>query len=166
MRISARGARIDEQVAVLRALWTEPVVTFKGRWHTIDAAGIHPLPVQRPIPLWIGGHADAALERTGKLADGWMPLGEPDERMQAMIERIHTHAREAGRDPQTIGIESRLNVKDRPDDQWQAYLDAWRALGATHISVNTMGAGLETPREHIETLRRAAEVLGVSAKDR
>jgi probable F420-dependent oxidoreductase len=68
-----RGTRIEEQVQVLRKLWTEELVTFEGRWHTIPDAGLNPLPVQRPIPLWFGGHADPVLRRIAGLGDGWLP---------------------------------------------------------------------------------------------
>ena len=77
---STRGARIEEQIAVLRALWTQPVVTFNGRWHQIEEAGINPLPIQRPIPIWFGGSADTVLKRVARLGDGWLPLGKADAR--------------------------------------------------------------------------------------
>ena len=85
---SNRGARSEEQIALLRALWTSPVITFDGQWERIDAAGINPLPVQRPIPIWIGGYAEATLRRVGQLGDGWFPWREPNETMRAAVERI------------------------------------------------------------------------------
>lgn len=155
-----RGARMEEQIAVLRALWTEPVVTFHGRWHTIEAAGINPLPV-RPIPLWVGGSADAALDRAGRVADGWFPQRAPDDQARAMIERFRAAAAAAGRDPGALGIEARLSLNATPEAEWAAFADSWRALGATHISVNTMGAGLASPQAHIDAIGRAAAALGV-----
>src|SRR5262245_41536325 len=104
-----RGRRSEEQLAVMRKLWTEPTLTFEGRWHKITDAGINPLPVQRPIPVWFGGNDERALRRLAKLGDGWFPLLGPDEKCRAAIERIHTLAKEAGRDPRTIGIEGRLS---------------------------------------------------------
>jgi probable F420-dependent oxidoreductase len=68
-----RGRRIEEQIDLLRLLWTQERVSFEGKWHTIPDAGINPLPVQRPIPIWIGGSAEAVIERTGRMADGWLP---------------------------------------------------------------------------------------------
>jgi probable F420-dependent oxidoreductase len=156
-----RGARSEEQIAVLRELWTKPVVTFRGRWHTIEEAGINPLPVQRPIPIWIGGHAEAALRRAGQIADGWFPQRAPNDEMRAAIERIHEYARSAGRDPHAVGVEARLTIKDVPEDRWAAYLDDWRELGATHLSVNTMGGGFTWPQQHIEALRRVKEAVGL-----
>ena len=154
-----RGARSEEQIAVLRALWTDPVVTFQGRWHHIEEAGIKPLPVQRPIPIWIGGSVDATLRRTARLADGWFPQRDPDDEARAMIDRLHTYAAEAGRSPESIGVEARLNLGAVPEAQWSRYADAWRALGATHLSLNTMGAGLASPSDHIALLRRARETI-------
>ena len=75
-----RGRRCEEQVALLRALWTERAVTFDGTWHRVTDAGIKPLPVQRPIPLWFGGGDERVLRRIARLADGWMPQFEPDDR--------------------------------------------------------------------------------------
>ena len=155
-----RGARSEEQIEVLRLLWTQEVVDFKGRWHTITAAGIKPLPVRRPIPLWIGGMAEPVLRRIGRLGDGWFPQRPPDDEARAMIERLHGYAREAGRSPEAIGIEGRLTIAQVPEDRWAGFADAWRALGATHLSVNTMGAGLASLRDHVEALRRVKEAVG------
>lgn len=155
-----RGARSEEQIQVLRKLWTEPVVTFNGRWHQIDAAGINPLPVQRPIPIWIGGGADKVLERTARIADGWFPQMPPDNTAREAIRRLRSHAEQAGRDPNTIGIEARLSVGRVPESGWLEYVASWRDLGATHLSINTMDAGLRTPQEHIDALRHAKAVLG------
>src|SRR5215472_4455384 len=101
---ATRGARSEEQIAVLRALWTQPTVTFKGRWHQIEDAGIKPLPVQRPIPIWIGGGAEATLRRAGRIGDGWFPQMAPDERAGAMVERLRLYTREAGRADSAVGI--------------------------------------------------------------
>ena len=155
-----RGARSEEQIEVLRLLWTQEVVDFKGRWHTITAAGIKPLPVRRPIPLWIGGMAEPVLRRIGRLGDGWFPQRPPDDEARAMIERLHGYAREAGRSPEAIGIEGRLTIAQVREDRWAGFADAWRALGATHLSVNTMGAGLASLRDHVEALRRVKEAVG------
>jgi probable F420-dependent oxidoreductase len=154
-----RGKRSEEQIAVLRALFTQESVTFHGRWHQIEAAGIKPLPVQRPIPIWLGGSVEATLRRVGALGDGWFPQLPPDERARAAIAQVHAYAREAGRDPANIGIEGRMNVGSGTPDDWARTVEAWRALGATHLSVNTMGAGLGSPRAHIEAIRRFKEAL-------
>jgi alkanesulfonate monooxygenase SsuD/methylene tetrahydromethanopterin reductase-like flavin-dependent oxidoreductase (luciferase family) len=154
-----RGRRCEEQIAVLRALWTQEVVDFQGRWHHISHAGINPLPVQRPIPLWLGGRAEAVIKRVARLADGWFPQFAPDEAGHRTIERLHTYAREAGRDPSTIGIEGRIAMAGQTPDIWAKEARAWQALGATHLSVNTMRAGLRSPTEHIAAIQRFKDAV-------
>jgi probable F420-dependent oxidoreductase len=156
-----RGARCDEQIALMRALWTEPAITFKGRWHTVSDAGIKPLPVQRPIPVWVGGGSEAALRRAGRLGDGWFPQRPPDEQARAMLESLRQHADAAGRAPESIGIEARLSLGQVPESGWADFAEGWRQLGATHLCINTMGMGLTSPQGHIDALRRAKEALGV-----
>jgi probable F420-dependent oxidoreductase len=148
-----RGVRCEEQVEVLRRLWTEELVTFTGRWHKITDAGINPLPVQRPIPIWFGGSDDRALRRLARLGDGWFPLLGPDEKCREMIEKVRRYAREAGRDPSAIGIEGRISYGQGSPEAWLKDLAAWRNLGATHVSFNTMKAGLESAA-HISAIRR------------
>jgi len=153
-----RGRRSEEQIEVLRKLWTEELVNFEGRWHKISDAGINPRPVQRPIPIWFGAADERALRRLAKLGDGWFPLLGPDEKCRAMIERLRGFAQEAGRDPNAIGIEGRISYGKGDSESWLKDLQAWRALGATHASFNTMKAGLSSPSAHIEAIRRFSEV--------
>jgi probable F420-dependent oxidoreductase len=157
---SSRGARSEEQISVLRALWTQPTVTFHGRWHHIEDAGIKPLPIQRPIPIWIGGSAEVTLKRVGRMADGWFPQMDPDERAAATIEQLREYTLEAGREESAVGIEARLSIGQVPEDEWAPYAAAWRSLGATHLGVNTMNAGLTSPQDHIAVLGRVIEKLG------
>jgi alkanesulfonate monooxygenase SsuD/methylene tetrahydromethanopterin reductase-like flavin-dependent oxidoreductase (luciferase family) len=146
-------------MSVLRALWTEEVVTFHGQWHHIDEMGLRPLPVQRPIPLWIGGHADTALRRAGTVADGWMPLRLPEE-APALIERILEYARAAGRDPKTIGIEAALFTQGKPPDERRREAEAWRALGATHLIAATGSeAGDSALQEQLEAIRQVKDAV-------
>ena len=156
-----RGRRVEEQAALMRALWTDEVVTFQGRWHTVTAAGINPLPVQRPIPLWMGGGAEPVIRRIARLADGWFPQFRPDDRGRETLQRLHAYAREAGRAPGDIGIEGRTSIGGGTADDWAREVEAWRELGATHLGVNTMGAGLSSPSDHIEALRRFKAAAGV-----
>lgn len=166
-----RGRRIEEQIAFLRALWCQELVEFEGARHAIHDAGINPLPVQRPIPIWLGGMADPVVQRVGRLADGWFPrfpsLGKrgPTEIMPtreeapaAIIERMRDHARAAGRDPATIGIEGRVRLSGRRPEQWFAELEDWRALGATHMQVYTMEGGLRGADSHIDAMGSFMEV--------
>ncbi|HSQ13061.1 MAG TPA: LLM class F420-dependent oxidoreductase [Candidatus Deferrimicrobium sp.] len=157
-----RGRRCEEQIEVMRQLWTNPTVTFAGRWHKITDAGINPLPVQQPIPIWFGGSDERALRRLARLGDGWFPLVGPDEKCRAMIEKIRDYAKEAGRDPQAIGIEGRISYGQGTPDAWRTDLAAWNTLGATHVSFNTMKAGLQSPSAHIEALRRFANAIAAT----
>jgi probable F420-dependent oxidoreductase len=156
-----RGQRSEEQVELLRQLWTHELVTFHGRWHTVIDAGINPLPIQRPIPIWFGGTDDRALRRLARLGDGWFPLMNPDDKCRAAIEKVRSYAREAGRDPERIGIEGRISHGAGSEEAWRKELQAWKALGATHASFNTMKANLPSPRAHIEAIRRFHAVASV-----
>ena len=155
---SNRGQRIEEQVEVLRALWTQELVTFDGTWHRITDSGINPLPVQRPIPIWFGGQAEPVLRRVGQLADGWIPFFSPDATGQAMIDKMHGYAREAGRDPGDIKIERMVMMRQGTPEDWTNEISTYRDMGVTHISGVTMGAGHATPAEHIAAIERFKEV--------
>lgn len=155
-----RGKRSEEQIAVLRALFTDEVVTFQGKWHHIEAAGLNPMPVQRPIPIWIGGSSEATLKRVGEMGDGWFPQRPPDDTAREMIEKMREYARAAGRDPSAIGFEARVSIAGTAPDEWARQVEGWRAIGATHLSVNTMKAGLHSPQEHIDAIRRFKEAVG------
>ena len=154
-----RGRRSEEQVEVLRKLWTQELVTYEGQWHKITDAGLNPLPIQRPIPIWFGGSDDRALRRLARLGDGWFPLMGPDDTCRAAIDKIGSYAREAGRDPKSIGIESRVTIGQKSPEEWKKEIEAWKNLGATHLAVNTMKAGLPTPTAHIEAIRRVKAVI-------
>lgn len=151
-----RGKRMEEQIEVLRRLFTERDIDFNGKHHHIPEAGINPLPMQRPIPIWIGGTAVPALERAGLLADGWFPQVQPGERLEEMKSWVAEGARLAGRDPGSLGMEGRISLAATDESDWQSATDAWRQAGATHISVNTMGKQM-TPAQHIDMIRRYRE---------
>jgi probable F420-dependent oxidoreductase len=159
MPFARRGAILEEQIAVLRALWTQPNVTFDGQFHRIRAAGIAPLPVQRPIPIWIGGHAPAALRRVGRLADGWFPQFRPRGGLEEALEIIYEEASEAGRDLSGFQFEGRVDYSVRDPEKIAEHARRWQGAGATHVSVITMHAGLKTVDEHIGALRELAELL-------
>jgi probable F420-dependent oxidoreductase len=154
-----RGRRSEEQIEVLRALWTNEVVDYTGRYHRIPEAGIKPLPIQQPIPVWIGGYAPVVMERIGRLADGWFPGQQPGEGLDHDLELIAASARAAGRDPSAIQMEGRINIAVLPEPEWAAATEAWRVAGATHLSVVTMGGGLDDAG-HIRRIERYAQVVG------
>lgn len=149
----ARGARIEEQVRLLREYWTEEQVTFRGRWDQVEAAGLNPRSVQRPIPIWMGGSAMAVVERAARLADGWMPMIRPDVKGSRLVRSFRQLIDEGGRREQ-VGIEARLSLRLMPPDLWGSELDAWSGLGATHVTVNTSGLGLQDVDEHLGLLER------------
>lgn len=167
-----RGKRLEEQVQLLRALWTRPLVTFKGDFHSVPDAGINPLPVQRPIPIWFGGMVEAVIRRVGTIGDGWYPQfpsldpylvpkqSRRHEDPRALVERMWDYARQAGRDPKAIGIEGRINYANSVPDDWNRTMDLWRTrLCATHVSFNTMRAGLKGASQHIAAIRRMKECI-------
>jgi probable F420-dependent oxidoreductase len=158
-----RGARSEEQIEVLRALWTNDVVSYEGRWHKITAAGVNPLPVQRPIPIWIGGSVEAVFKRAGRIADGWIATGRfgVGEQSRGAIETVRTAASEAGRDPASVGIEGIVNLSDLGLDAAAAAVGRLRDIGADSASLMTMNTGLKTPDDHIEIMRRWKEGAGI-----
>ena len=155
---STRGRRMDEQVALLRRYWTERSITFEGEFDRVTGAGIAPLPLQRPIPLWFGGGSKPAFRRMGRLADGWLPMMTPGPELDEAMATIAASAEAAGRDPQTIGMEGRITWGGDLD-QVKLESEQWRALGATHVSINTMGSGLVGVDAHVEVLARVAVAL-------
>ncbi len=160
MDFHTRGRFVEEQIEVMRLLWGQEVVSYKGQFHTITEAGLNPLPVRRSIPIWLGGRAEVLLRRTARLGDGWLPQGKPDEQMRETLDRLSSYIREADRDPNEVGVEARLNASDGDLDEWVRQTEGWRRLGATHISINTMNAGFKSTSEHIEAMRRYKEAIG------
>ena len=157
---TVRGRRLEEQVALLRRLWTERSVTSSGRFDHVRGAGIAPLPIQRPIPIWFGGMSERAYQRMGRLADGWFPLMQPGPELDRARETIGSAALQAGRDPGSIAMEGRVVWSGDPVDAVRG-IDAWRDAGATHVSINTMGAGLATVDDHLAALAAVATAAGV-----
>jgi len=155
-----RGRRVEEQVALLRRFWTEELVDFDGRYHTVHRAGIAPLPVQRPIPVWMGGGADRVIERIARIADGWFPQFRPGPDARATIDRLRALIVEAGRKPDDVGIEGRVSLANTPEGDWAGALAGWRDLGATHVAVNTMGVDLGSPQAHIDAITRFKRAAG------
>ena len=145
----------------MRALWTHEEVTFHGRWHDIVESGITLFPVQRPIPIWFGGgHSDLALERIGRMADGWIASGGERSETERQIATIHASAIAAGRSPADIGIQGRMSLTRGGPEDWLGEAKTWEELGATHIAVSTSRAGFTTPAEHLELAERFLNEVG------
>ena len=153
-----RGKRMEEQVALLRRLWTEPLVNFKGDWHTIPDAGITPLPIQRPIPIWFGGFTEPSIRRMARLGDGWMIINRSAAEARHDLDMLYRFLEEAGRSRSLFGLEPRISYGNGDPGEWETLLRGWQAEGATHLSFNTMESGLKTPQEHIQAILRFAQV--------
>ncbi len=150
-----RGKRIEEQIAVMRALWAKELVTVEGQWHRISDAGINPLPSRRSIPIWMGGESQVVVHRAARMADGWMPHFRPGPEAQAIVNRLHGDIKEAGRDPARFGIEGRMTLAQVPPEHRAKELAAWRAMrGITHLCIHTVGMGLRSPDEHVKVLEQ------------
>jgi len=163
-----RGKRIEEQVELLRKLWTEPVVTYNGRWHSIPDAGLNPLPKQRPIPIWFGGNSQPALKRAAALGVGWIPgYRRPADALQA-LEALDRYLKQAGRPGlgsestgtgQGFGVDARIPYGDGYPDDWFSALHGWQLAGATHLSFNTMGSNLGSYAGHLDAIHQVARSL-------
>lgn len=148
-----RGKRSEEQIRLMKELWTKPLVTFNGEFHMVEDAGLNPLPIQRPIPVWFGGYVDEVFQRMARLGDGWFPNVMSPEEAKPKIEKIRGYLQEAGRNPDTFGYDVRVNMKTQPQDTWAEYIKGWQELGATHVCISTMGIGLDTPQKHIHAIQ-------------
>ena len=160
---ATRGRRLEEQVQVLRKLWTEELVTFEGRWHHLDRMGLNPMPIQRPIPIWMGSYTqvvERVIKRIARLADGWFPQFPANDELKALLERFRGYAREAGRDPAKIGLECgvRIAPNDSPDG-WISAAKAYADLGASHLRVFAVG-DFGSMQGRIDALTKWHETVG------
>lgn len=162
-----RGRRSEEQVEVMKRLWLEPHVNFKGKWHEIIDAGINPLPVQRPIPIWFGGEVDQTLQRIARLGDGWITLyPRPDDQFKQEIQKLRAYTLEAGRSEDEIGIDVWISIGGRTLEEWRKDVLAWGKVGITHLTLNTAYEDTTHQRiagttadEHIEAIRKFYETV-------
>jgi probable F420-dependent oxidoreductase len=152
-----RGAREEEQIALLRRLWTEPVVDFSGRFDRIDRAAITPKPT-RPIPIWLGGYGEAAHERAARVGDGFIFGGRTEDVFGAW-DRIRERVVQHGRPVESFGGEYVIMSRKSPHEV-AAKIAAWRDAAGTHAAVLTMGLGVGSTDAHIEYLAAIADVLG------
>ena len=154
-----RGRRVEEQIDVMRQLWSNELVNYDGEWHKIEDAGINPLPIQRPIPVWIGGFVEPAIARAGRIADGLLtnPRVGPGDEANRHYEIFHEAAVKAGRDISKIGYEATILTEDRGPQAWAADAETWKQMGASHITVRTMASGLSSSEEHLAQLRKFKE---------
>jgi probable F420-dependent oxidoreductase len=156
---SSRGQHLEEQIVVLRKLWSEPLVSFQGRWHALDRVALAPRPT-RQLPVWIGGGgSDGLLGRVGRHASGWMPLLPPSENAAAAVARLRARLAEAGRDAKDFGIDARIRAGDGKPAAWIADATRWRDLGATHLCLNAAVRGAPADKQ-LETAIRMKRAIG------
>ena len=155
-----RGARCEEQIRLLRQLWTENKIEFEGRWDCVSGMGINPLPVQQPIPLWIAASSipvQRIRKRIGQQADGWFVLCTPEE-FTELRDDINVEAEASNRDPNTIGTEAGVAVVGSRESEWKHRVAGWRNAGLTHLCLRTLGGGLSAD-QHIEQMFKVAQEL-------
>jgi probable F420-dependent oxidoreductase len=152
-----RGARQEEQIDLLRRLFTEPVVDFSGRFDRVDRAALVPKPT-RSIPIWLGGASEAAFDRAARLADGFIFFGGGIDRAVGAWNAMRDRLRRLGRSLDDFGAD----YVARPQggvDGLMTEIDAWREACGTHVSVATMGLGLTSAEAHTEYLATVADAL-------
>lgn len=161
MDFKNRGKRLEEQIEVLRLLWTQEIVTFHGKWHTINEAGLAPMPIQRPPEIWFGAVSDVAVRRAARIGDGWFMISRlaPDDESRRVAEVFRVAVQEAGRDLSTIGVESMVYSKLGGPDEWIADARSWVDLGATQLVFRTTEGGYQTFDEHLDAMRKFAEAM-------
>ena len=158
MDFDNRGDRIEEQVALLRRLWSDELVNFEGKWHHISDMGMNPRPTGRSIPIWFGAMANVAVRRAARIGDGWLmnPRTKPDDTMKRKIEIFHEAAQTAGRNPAALGIDATVFAENRGPDEWLAEAESWRAMGATSVTFRTSASGFATINEHLAAMKKLA----------
>ena len=154
-----RGKRQSEQIELLKKLWTERSVTFQGEFDQVMHAGVNPLPIQRPIPIWFGGGSDATLKRAARMGDGWIPLGNPGSKTTKMIEKLNAFLQAENRKRESFGIEAWIRYGDGDPDVWKVTAEKWMQLGATHLTFYTSGQGAGTVSQQIEAMKIFKEAL-------
>ena len=154
-----RGRRCEEQIEVMRSLWTRESVSFEGTYHSLPGVGISPLPVQQPIPIWIGGQADVVLKRAALMADGWLPMDSPEVAAQR-LEKFDRYCVEYARDRAAMDFPCTISLERNDFDWVEDQVERWKSLGASIIYLDAMNSGLKGPDEHIEVAGRFRSLFG------
>jgi probable F420-dependent oxidoreductase len=156
---SKRGQKQEEQVQLMNQYWTQRTVTFDGAFDQVAHAGVNPLPIQRPIPVWFGGGVDAVLKRAAKYGQGWIPLGNPGKTSMQMLEKLHGFLRAEGRDPASFGVEAWIRYSLGGPEDWRQAVDTWAAAGASHATFYTSGQGAGGLDAQIEAMRQFMDAM-------
>lgn len=146
-----RGKRMNEQLELLEKLFREPLLDYQGQFHNLTRVGLNPLPEHIP-EIWIGGSADAVLKRAARFGHGWMPATLPAGKERILVEKLKSFVAEAGKDPDTFGLDARVVLAKHSEESQVAEFQKWKELGATHFRCNTMGNGFTKPEEHLAAL--------------
>jgi len=160
-----RGIRMDEQIDFLRRCWTEETFVYDMDFHSMDDAGICPLPIQKPIPLWIGGTSRAAMKRAAKMGDGWLPYAQPGESAEETMQVFNALVESAGREPGSVAVENIIFMGDafgdpvRPVETAISEARLWKAAGASYISFDTMRCHFKDLNEHVRVLEKFIKEL-------
>jgi probable F420-dependent oxidoreductase len=155
----SRGARQEEQIELLRRLFTEPVVDFSGRFDRVDRASLVPKPL-RQVPIWLGGFGERPFDRAARLGDGFIFFGGGDRAIDAW-KRLRDRVSSLGRPVEDFGGDY-VALGGSDVGELTREIEAWREAGGTHASVVTMGLGLDSADGHIDYLASVANALGVS----
>ena len=150
----SRGARCDEQLALLKSLLTQDKVDFTGRWDAVEESGINPLPVQSHIPIWYGGASipgAKVINRIANYADGWFVLCNPED-YDDIRSKIDNAAETASRDPKAIQTEAGVAVVGPRKSEWQSRITNWGKMGIDYICLRTLGGDL-TAQQHLDKLK-------------
>jgi probable F420-dependent oxidoreductase len=148
---TSRGKRMNEQLELLEELFTKPLLDYQGQHHNLKRVGLNPLPKKAP-EIWVGGSADAVLKRAARFGHGWMPATLPAGDEQAIVNTLKSYVSQAGKDPDTFGIDARVVLAQHDEESQLAEFQKWKSLGATHFRCNTMGLGFTNPQQHLDTL--------------
>lgn len=161
MLFGNRAKRFSEQIDVMRELWSQRVVEYRGDFHNFDSAGINPEPIQRPIPVWIGAMKEVAVRRAARVGDGWFmyPRQDPGDEAHAMISTYRQAAAEAGREPDSLGVNATVfaNQGSGPDE-WRSIMEKWERMGVNELTFRTAESDLENLEAHMDAIKKMAEV--------
>ena len=163
VNFNTRGRLIDEQILLLRELWTKEKVNFNGTYHALKDISINLLPVQRPIPIWIGGTVDKVIRRAAKLADGWIADESISDELELYIEKLWNYLDEFGKNTNDFRIVKYLQTGKVPRPEWIRQLNTWESIGVTHtVVIPSSGWGQnKNLSEHLDELRSFAEEAGI-----
>ena len=161
MPFGNRAQRFSEQIDVMRELWSQRVVEYRGDFHNFDSAGINPEPIQRPIPVWIGAMKEVAVRRAARVGDGWFmyPRQDPGDEAHAMISTYRQAAAEAGREPDSLGVNATVFANQGAGpDEWRTIMEKWERMGVNELTFRTAESDLENLEAHMDAIKKMAEV--------